>query len=150
MADYQNLTKQYIETATGLNIRLAKVEIVIIDHIGIGTADYEGSKAFFTKALAPLGIEIIMEYEPWVGFGKAGKAEFWLRRQANKQDPIHVAFFAENRSQVDAFYEAALAAGGKDNGAPGIRERYHPDYYGAFVLDLDGNNIEAACHKPAT
>ena len=122
---------------------------MIIDHIGIGTADYEGSKAFFAKALAPLGIEIIAEYEPWVGFGKAGNAEFWLRRQTTRQEPIHVAFFAENRSQVDAFYKAALAAGGRDNGAPGIRERYHPNYYGAFVLDPDGNNIEAACHKPA-
>lgn len=123
---------------------------MIIDHIGIGTSDYEGSKAFFAKALAPLDIEIIKEYEPWVGFGKEGKAEFWIQRRETKQDPIHVAFFAENRSQVDAFYKAALAAGGKDNGPPGIRERYHPNYYGAFVLDLDGNNIEAACHKPAT
>lgn len=121
---------------------------MIIDHIGLAVSDYGQSKVFFTRALAPLGIEPVMEVQGWAGFGKNGKPEFWFGTHAQKQTPMHIAFVAESRAQVDAFYAAALAAGGKDNGPPGIREVYHPDYYGAFVIGPDGHNIEAVCHRP--
>lgn len=88
-----------------------------------------------------------MEVEGWTGFGKNGKAELWFGKGGTPQLPMHIAFTADNRKQVDQFYEAALAAGGKDNGAPGIREIYHPNYYGAFIIDPDGHNIEAVCHN---
>jgi catechol 2,3-dioxygenase-like lactoylglutathione lyase family enzyme len=123
---------------------------MIIDHIGLAVSDYAQSKAFFTMALAPLGIELVMEVEGWVGFGKHGKPEFWFGAHTEKQNPMHIAFIAENRAQVSAFYEAALKAGGKDNGPPGIREIYHPNYYGAFVIGPDGHNFEAVCHQPET
>ena len=119
---------------------------MILDHVGLAVRDYEKSKDFFAKALATLGIGLIMEVEGWAGFGKDGKPEFWFGVSTEKQRPMHIAFVAENREQVRAFYNAALAAGGKDNGAPGIREIYHPNYYGAFVLDPDGHNIETVCH----
>jgi catechol 2,3-dioxygenase-like lactoylglutathione lyase family enzyme len=121
---------------------------VIIDHIGLSVSDYEQSKQFFGRALAPLGIEWVMEVEGWAGLGRAGKAELWFGRGAEPQRPMHMAFIAENRDQVRAFYAAALAAGGKDNGPPGIREIYHPNYFGAFVIGPDGHNVEAVCHKP--
>jgi catechol 2,3-dioxygenase-like lactoylglutathione lyase family enzyme len=129
---------------------------MFIDHIGLGVADYPKSKAFYAKALAPLGAELIAEFGPEVtpnkvwacGFGRKGKPELWLGSDGKTTPPTHIAFLAENREQVRAFYEAAIAAGGKDNGGPGIREIYHPHYYGAFVLDLDGHNIEAVCHNP--
>lgn len=123
---------------------------MIIDHIGLAVSDFEQSKAFFTQALAPLDIEPVMEVEGWAGFGKHGKPEFWFGTHTQKQNPMHIAFVAENRAQVNAFYEAALKAGGKDNGSPGIREIYHPNYYGAFVISPDGHNIEAVCHQPET
>lgn len=123
---------------------------MIIDHIGMAVADTEKSKAFYAQALAPLGITQIMEIEGWVGFGRDGKPEFWFGEHEQAHQPMHIAFLAENRQQVDDFYQAALAAGGKDNGAPGVREIYHPNYYGAFVFDPDGHNIEAVCHhRPA-
>jgi catechol 2,3-dioxygenase-like lactoylglutathione lyase family enzyme len=121
---------------------------MIIDHIGFAVSDAEKSIEFYSKALAPLGIERIMEFEGWTGFGKNGKPEFWFGKGDSPKAPMHIAFSAESREQVDQFYEAALAAGGKDNGAPGIREIYHPNYYGAFVFDPDGHNTEAVCHKP--
>lgn len=121
---------------------------MIIDHIGLAVSDYKRSKEFFSKALAPLGIELVMEVQGWAGFGKGGKPELWFGEHAERQKPMHIAFLAENRRQVKAFYEAALAAGAKDNGAPGIREIYHPNYYGAFVIGPDGHNIEAVCHAP--
>ncbi len=121
---------------------------MIIDHIGFAVSDAEKSIEFYSKALAPLGIERIMEFEGWTGFGKNGKPEFWFGKGESPQTPMHIAFSADSREQVDQFYEAALAAGGKDNGAPGIREIYHPNYYGAFVFDPDGHNTEAVCHKP--
>ncbi len=121
---------------------------MIIDHIGLGISDYEAGKKFFMSALAPLGIELVMEVQGWAGFGKDGKPELWFGERPEKTAPIHIAFIAENRDQVRAFYDAALNAGGKDNGAPGIREIYHPDYYGAFVIGPDGHNIEAVCHAP--
>jgi catechol 2,3-dioxygenase-like lactoylglutathione lyase family enzyme len=120
---------------------------MIIDHLGLSVADFESSKEFFSKALAPLGITQIVEYQGWVGFGKAGKPELWFGVGETAQSPMHIAFTAESREQVDAFYQAAIQAGGKDNGAPGIREVYHPDYYGAFVIDPNGHNIEAVCHQ---
>lgn len=125
---------------------------MIIDHLGIAVGDYRKSKAFFLKALEPLGIGLVMEVEGAAGLGKSGKPDFWVASSKNGKvsDPAHVAFIADSRAQVQAFYKAALAAGGKDNGAPGIRAHYHPTYYGAFVFDLDGNNIEAVCHRPET
>jgi catechol 2,3-dioxygenase-like lactoylglutathione lyase family enzyme len=121
---------------------------MIFDHVSIGVSDGERAKAFFTKALAPLGIGLVMEFEGWIGFGRDGKPELWLVTKWATPGPLHLAFKCETHAQVDAFHTAALAAGGKDNGAPGIREHYHPTYYGAFVYGPDGHNIEAVCHKP--
>lgn len=121
---------------------------MIIDHIGVAVNDLETSREFYSKALAPLNIKLVMEFDKAAGFGRDGKPEFWLEVRAAPAQPMHIAFAAESRREVRQFYEAALAAGGKDNGAPGVRKIYHPDYYGAFVLDPDGNNIEAVCHLP--
>ena len=121
---------------------------MIVDHIGFAVSDYERSKRFYAAALAPLGIGLIMEVEGWAGFGADGKPELWFGPGAAAHTTLHVAFTAARREQVRQFYQAALAAGGKDNGAPGIRAIYHPNYYGAFAFDPDGNNIEAVCHKP--
>jgi catechol 2,3-dioxygenase-like lactoylglutathione lyase family enzyme len=129
----------------------------MIDHIGFPVSDYAKAKLFYEKALAPLGYVLIMEVAADVnpsgaaacGFGRGGKPDFWIGAEGGLARPIHVAIVVESRAEVDAFYQAALAAGGKDNGAPGIRAHYHPNYYGAFVLDPDGHNIEAVCHKPA-
>ena len=121
---------------------------MIIDHIGIAVCDYDRSKRFFCRALAPLGIELVMEVEGWAGLGKAGKPELWFGVSGQKPSPLHIAFIADSRDQVRAFHAAALAAGGTDNGSPGIREIYHPNYFGAFVLDPDGHNVEAVCHQP--
>jgi catechol 2,3-dioxygenase-like lactoylglutathione lyase family enzyme len=121
---------------------------MIIDHIGMAISDYGRSKEFFVSALAPLGIGLVMEVEGWAGLGRGGKAELWFGEQAQAHPPMHIAFIAENREQVRAFYRAALAAGGLDNGPPGIREIYHPNYYGAYVIGPDGHNIEAVCHAP--
>ena len=121
---------------------------MIIDHLGLAVSDYGKSKAFYTQALAPLGIVLVVEVKGWAGFGRGGKPEFWFGQASEAQRPMHIAFTAENREQVDAFYKAALTAGAKDNGAPGVREIYHPHYYGAFVIGPDGHNIEAVCHRP--
>ena len=117
----------------------------MIDHMGILVSDLDASVAFYTRALAPLGYEVVMRFPQFVGFGVAGKPDFWIATGA-PTDKLHIAFRARGRGEVRAFYEAAIAAGGKDNGPPGIRELYHPNYYGAFVLDGDGHNIEAVCH----
>jgi catechol 2,3-dioxygenase-like lactoylglutathione lyase family enzyme len=121
---------------------------MIIDHIGLTVDNYEKSKQFFSRALAPLGMGLIVEVQGWAGFGKGQKPEFWFGEGTAKQTAMHIAFVADNRDQVIAFYAAALAAGGTDNGPPGIRTIYHPDYFGAFILDPDGHNIEAVCHRP--
>jgi catechol 2,3-dioxygenase-like lactoylglutathione lyase family enzyme len=121
---------------------------MIIDHVGFAVSNYPHSKSFYTDALAPLGISLITEVMGWAGFGKAGKPEFWFGEGTAAGLPIHVAFVAESREQVRQFYAAALQAGATDNGAPGIRAHYHPDYYGAFVIGPDGHNIEAVCHLP--
>jgi catechol 2,3-dioxygenase-like lactoylglutathione lyase family enzyme len=121
-----------------------------IDHIGLDVSDYEQSKAFYERALAPLGVKLLMEPVPGMGGFGGDFPFFWIgKRDLGPQTGVHVAFTAKDREMVDAFHAAALAAGGNDNGRPGVREIYHPDYYGAFVLDPDGNNIEAVCHKPA-
>lgn len=121
---------------------------MIIDHIGLGVSDFEKSKAFYIKCLEPLGIKLIREEGNTIGFGKNNTTPFWFGPSNEPAMRVHIAFAAESRAQVDEFYKAAIAAGGKDNGPPGIREVYHPNYYGAFVFDPDGNNIEAVCHKP--
>ena len=126
----------------------------IIDHTGLSVADLAGSLRFYEAALAPLGISLVMQvtkeqtgdFEA-VGLGRNGKPSFWLSSQGRTSPHLHFAFVADNRAAVDAFHKAALAAGGGDNGPPGIRAQYHPDYYGAFALDPDGHNIEAVCHK---
>ncbi len=120
----------------------------MIDHTGVSASNFAASKAFYAAALAPLGYRIEMELEGAAGFGEPGKPDFWLARGAPQVPPVHVAFRARSRALVDAFYKAAMAAGGRDNGGPGLRPHYHPNYYGAFVLDPDGNNIEAVCHAP--
>jgi len=125
----------------------------MLDHMGFGVSDFVRAKSFYAKALAPLGIGIVMEVRPEegghaaLGFGKDGKPFFWVALGAVAPN-IHVAFAAGNRAEVDAFHRAALAVGGRDNGAPGLRAHYHPSYYAAFVLDPDGHNIEAVCHRP--
>ena len=127
----------------------------MLDHVGIPVADYRRSKAFYEKALAPLGYVLVMEVaqtendSPAAGFGANGKPDFWIGGEGGLNKPIHIAIAAKDRATVDAFYRAAIAAGGKDNGAPGLRPHYHPNYYGAFVLDPDGHNVEAVCHSPA-
>ncbi len=127
----------------------------MIDHIGIAVKDMDRAKTFYMGALNPLGIGVIMEVtaeqtgaDAHAGFGKDGKAFFWIGTGNKPRGGAHVAFTAQTRAEVDLFYRAALAAGGRDNGAPGRRPHYHEHYYGAFVLDPDGNNIEAVCHRP--
>jgi catechol 2,3-dioxygenase-like lactoylglutathione lyase family enzyme len=122
----------------------------MLDHVGFGVSDYQLSKRFYERALAPLGIALLLEpAEKAAGFGADGKAFFWLESRPPPVRGLHVAFAAPDHATVDAFHAAALEAGGIDNGAPGPREIYHPHYYGAYVLDPDGNNIEAVCHPPA-
>ncbi|HEX8012515.1 MAG TPA: VOC family protein [Casimicrobiaceae bacterium] len=120
----------------------------MIDHTGVNVTDIAKSKAFYSAALEPLGYAVIMEFGDAVGFGVPPKPDFWVGQSTASLVPIHVAFRAETRQQVDAFYKAAMAAGARDNGPPGLRPHYHASYYGAFVLDPDGHNIEAVCHKP--
>jgi catechol 2,3-dioxygenase-like lactoylglutathione lyase family enzyme len=119
----------------------------MIDHMSILVSDLEISMAFYTRALAPLGYVLIMQREEFAGFGVAGKPDFWLA-VGKPTDKNHVAFRAQGRADVRAFHDAAIAAGAKDNGPPGMRTIYHPNYYGAFALDPDGHNIEAVCHDP--
>jgi len=123
----------------------------MLDHLGLDVTDFERSRAFYERALAPLGITLLMQPVPEVaGFGHDQKPYFWIgRRDRGPQTGVHVAFTAPSREVVDAFHAAALEAGATDNGGPGKREIYHPHYYGAFVLDPDGNNVEAVCHDPA-
>ena len=120
-----------------------------LDHVGLDVSDYETSKAFYVSALAPLGMSLMMEPVPQVGGFGDDFPLFWIgARKRGSDSGVHVAFAVEDRDTVDAFHAAALAAGGRDNGGPGVREIYHPSYYGAFVLDPDGNNVEAVCHAP--
>ena len=126
----------------------------MLDHTGIAVSDLNKSKAFYVKALGPLSISLVMEVTAeqtgdgaHAGFGKDGKPFFWIGSGGRPSGPAHFAFTAKSRDEVAAFHRAALAAGGKDNGPPGLRPHYHANYYGAFVVDPDGNNIEAVCHN---
>jgi catechol 2,3-dioxygenase-like lactoylglutathione lyase family enzyme len=121
----------------------------MFDHIGFRVRDLEASRAFYLAALAPLGVGVAMEGPYGVGLGRGGKPSLWLSQGGSPVSPLHIAFTARSRAEVDAFHAAALAAGGKDNGAPGLRPHYHPNYYGAFAIDPDGHNIEAVCHSAA-
>ena len=127
----------------------------MIDHTGVSVRDFARSKAFYAGALAPLGYEVILEFPAatghsgMAGMGTPPKPDFWVIGGEPNVPPVHIAFRTGSRALVDAFYKAAIAAGGRDNGPPGIRAHYHPNYYGAYVLDPDGHNIEAVCHDPA-
>ncbi len=128
----------------------------MIDHTGLTVSDFGRSKRFYAAALAPIGYELILELPASVtghndvaGFGVPPKPDFWIAGGEPNVPPIHVAFRVASRALVDAFYKAAIAANARDNGAPGPRAHYHAGYYGAFVLDPDGHNIEAVCHEPA-
>jgi catechol 2,3-dioxygenase-like lactoylglutathione lyase family enzyme len=127
----------------------------MLDHVGFSVSDLNAARRFYEKALAPLGIMLIYDIsaeqtdgEAYLGFGEDQKPYFWIGTGKSK-GRLHVAFLAKDRKTVDRFYESAIKAGGKDNGAPGLRPHYHQHYYGAFVVDPDGNNIEAVCHSPA-
>jgi predicted lactoylglutathione lyase len=127
----------------------------MIDHTGVTVSDFETSKKFYASALAPIGYKMLLEFPASVtgstdvaGFGEPHKPDFWINKGTPQKPHVHVAFRVSSRKQVDEFYTAALAAGGKDNGKPGPRPHYHEHYYGAFVWDPDGHNIEAVCHDP--
>jgi catechol 2,3-dioxygenase-like lactoylglutathione lyase family enzyme len=129
----------------------------LIDHITLVVSDYDRSKEFYEKALAPLGVTMLMEFGKGCGFGRERKPDFWIGQgpmtfhtpeQVKIVTPVHIAFAARSREEVESFYAAAIAAGAKDFGKPGVREIYHPRYYGAFVLDPDGHNVEAVFHGP--
>ncbi|HVP60233.1 MAG TPA: VOC family protein [Myxococcaceae bacterium] len=128
----------------------------MIDHTGLKVSDPVASRRFYDAALAPLGYRVVMELPKALaggrmvlGYGVPPKPDFWVAEGTPETPHIHVAFRAESRAVVDAFYRAAMAAGGRDNGPPGVRPHYHANYYGAFVLDPDGHNVEAVCHGPA-
>ncbi|HXW26500.1 MAG TPA: VOC family protein [Xanthobacteraceae bacterium] len=127
----------------------------MLDHIGFGVTDFARSRAFYARALAPLGITLVRDVPPeqaggnaHAAFGIGGRPFFWIGTGRALKGRLHVAFAADDRAMVDAFHRAAIAAGGTDNGPPGLRPQYHPNYYGAFVLDPDGHNVEAVCRKP--
>ncbi len=122
----------------------------MLDHVSLHVNDYIKAKEFYSKALAPLGYSVLMDFAEWsvAGMGADGKPDLWLKGDGAKQS-THVAIVASSREVVDAFYKAALEAGVKDNGAPGYRKEYSPGYYGAFVLDMDGHNVEAVFHDPS-
>lgn len=119
----------------------------MLDHISLSVSDADKSKAFYTKALGPLGYKLVSEYAGGFGIGQDGGSTIWAGQGAAQKPIAHLAFRAPDRKAVDAFYKAAMAAGAKDNGKPGLRENYSPTYYAAFVLDPDGNNVEAVCHS---
>jgi len=119
----------------------------MLDHIALSVSDYERSRNFYKSALASIGYSLLMEHRiSGAGFGRDGKPDFWIQ-PGNPSGPIHVAFAVANRGMVDRFHAGAVEAGAQDNGPPGPRTEYHPAYYGAFVLDPDGNNVEAVCHR---
>jgi len=120
----------------------------MFDHILIGASDYEASKNFFLKALAPLGIEVVAENSLGIEMSSDGKTSFCIGPAKEKPARLHIAFRAQTRQQVDAFHRAALEAGAADHGAPGLRPQYHANYYAAFVIGPDGHNVELVCHEP--
>jgi catechol 2,3-dioxygenase-like lactoylglutathione lyase family enzyme len=121
----------------------------MFDHVGLTVSNLERSRVFYAAALAPLGVTELMRFENFIGFGRE-HPQFWIAEgDAARPSPrTHVAFAAVTRLEVEAFHRAAMESGGIDNGGPGLRPHYHPDYYGAFVLDPDGHNVEAVCHRP--
>ncbi|QDZ27079.1 VOC family protein [Noviherbaspirillum sp. UKPF54] len=126
----------------------------MIDHTGVVVSDFDRSKRFYSAALKPIGFDLLAEFPAAItghadvaGFGEPPKPEFWISLGTPNKPAVHIAFRVKSRGDVDAFYSAAIEAGGVDNGPPGIRAHYHPNYYGAFVLDPDGHNIEAVCHE---
>ena len=119
----------------------------MFDHVGITVRDLAKTRAFYTAALAPLGLAVRYDQDDVVAFGPPGKWQLWFHAKGEPPAPIHIALSSATRAQVDAFHAAALAAGGQDNGPPGPRPHYHPNYYGAFVIDPDGHNLEAVCHE---
>lgn len=127
----------------------------MIDHIGLSVSDLSAARSFYTAALAPLGITVQLEvteemtggHGAHLGLGTEGNPFFWIGTGRPASNGVHIAFSAPDRATVEAFYKAALAAGGRDNGAPGLRPQYHAGYFGAFVLDPDGTNVEAVCHE---
>ncbi|MGD0723610.1 MAG: VOC family protein [Roseiarcus sp.] len=120
----------------------------MFDHIGFAVENFPASRAFYVAALAPLGIGVVMEFGERVGMGRDRRPQFWFGAGGEPQGGLHIAFTARSRAEVRAFHAAAVAAGARDNGAPGLRPHYHPHYYGAFAIDLNGHNIEAVCHSP--
>lgn len=118
----------------------------MLDHVVVHVRDLVASRKFYEEALTPLGYQTLMSFPHMIGFGEAGKPDFWIGTREPVHTRLHVAFACKRRDTVDEFYRAALNAGGTDNDPPGVRALYHPNYYGAFVLDPDGNNIEAVCH----
>ena len=127
----------------------------MLDHIGLRVSSLAKAKAFYDAALTPLGVGVVMQVTAeqtggaaHIGYGEAQKPWFWISDEGEPTGGVHVAFVATSRAHVDAFYAAAMAAGGRDNGGPGLRPMYHPNYYGAFVYDPDGHNVEAVCHAP--
>lgn len=129
----------------------------MLDHIGLSVSDLARSRTFYDAVMPAIGASCVMvvtlgetggTYEG-AGYGRDGKPSFWIGSGGRTKGSLHIAFAVEDRAQVDAFYTTALAAGATDNGAPGLRPHYHPNYYAAFVLDPDGHNIEAVCHTPA-
>ena len=120
----------------------------MFDHLTLTVRNLQASAEFYGKALAPLGFSKQRDYGEILGFGPEGMPAFWLKEGSAPQSPLHLAFRARERKQVDGFHAAAMKAGEKDDGAPGLREHYHPHYYGAFIIDLDGHHIEAVCHVP--
>jgi catechol 2,3-dioxygenase-like lactoylglutathione lyase family enzyme len=127
----------------------------MLDHVGIAVSDIERSRAFYDRALMPIGVTLLWTIAPEqtesggtaIGYGSGGRPYFWIGDNERVGAGTHIAFRVRTRAEVDAFHAAALAAGGRDNGAPGLRPHYHPDYYGAFVYDPDGINVEAVCHS---
>ncbi len=120
----------------------------MLDHVALNVRDLAAAKAFYLQALEPLGYTVFMEESEFVGLQSGGIPDFWLSERGDPSAPVHVAFRAD-RPTVDAFHAAAIAAGGKDNGPPGLRPEFHEHYYAAFVFDPEGNNIEAVCHEPS-
>ncbi len=127
----------------------------MLDHVGITVSDFDAARSFYLTVLEPLGFGVEYEAGPetpagsrFCGFGRSGRPQFWINEGAKAMSGVHIAFTAADRASVDAFHATALAAGARDNGAPGLRPHYHPHYYGAFVFDANGNNIEAVCHRP--
>lgn len=126
----------------------------MLDHVGFPVSDFDAAKAFYQRVLAVLGYELVMDVDGegtgrHAGFGRRGRPQFWITEGTPIVGRLHVAFAAEDQAAVDDFYKVAIASGASDNGPPGLRPHYHPNYYGAFVFDLDGHNIEAVCHEPA-